>query len=73
MISIVKEAVRLAGTGKIVHVPWPETNKKIDVGDFIADVRKIKAEVGWEATTPLESGLRQTIDFYRQNKRQYWS
>jgi len=41
LIDIVKEVVRIAGTGEIVYVPWPVTNKKIDVGDFIADTRKL--------------------------------
>ncbi|OGR84350.1 MAG: hypothetical protein A2901_06165 [Elusimicrobia bacterium RIFCSPLOWO2_01_FULL_54_10] len=72
LINIVKEVVRIAGTGKIVHVPWPDTNKKIDVGDFIADVHKARRLIGWEASTPLKDGLAETIDFYRQNKRRYW-
>ena len=72
LITIVKEVVRLAGTGRIVHVPWPDTNKKIDVGDFIADVHKARRLIGWEASTPLKDGLAETIDFYRQNKRRYW-
>jgi len=73
LITIVKEVVRIAGSGKIVHVPWPETNKKIDVGDFIADVRKAKRLIGWQAATSLRDGLAETVSFYRKNKNNYWS
>ncbi len=72
LIDIVKEVVRIAGTGKIIHVPWPATNKKIDVGDFIADVRKIKKHTSWTSHTPLADGLQETIDFYRFNKKHFW-
>ena len=72
LITIVKEVVRLAGTGRIVHVPWPDTNKKIDVGDFVAEVSKAGRLIGWRATTPLRDGLEETIAFYRQNKKRYW-
>lgn len=72
LIDIVKDVVRIAGTGKITYVPWPETNKKIDVGDFVADVGKIKTRTGWEASMELERGLRETIVFYRKHKRHYW-
>ena len=30
----------------------------------LADVSKIKKDTGWEAATPLEEGLRKTIDWY---------
>ncbi len=73
LIDIVKEVVRLAGKGKIVHVPWPETNKKIDVGDFIADIRKIQKDTGWKARVPLRDGLRETIGFYEANRKRYWT
>lgn len=72
LIEIVKKIVKIAGSGKIVYVPWPEKNKKIDVGDFIANIDKIKKEIGWEAKVPLEDGLKQTIEFYKKNKKYYW-
>ena len=49
-----------------------ETNKKIDVGDFTANIDKIKKEIGWRARVPLEEGLSQTIQFYKENKKYYW-
>ncbi|MBI3012138.1 MAG: hypothetical protein HYY63_00765 [Elusimicrobia bacterium] len=65
--------VRYSGKGKIVYVPWPAKNKKIDVGDFIANVDKIKSKVGWQATIPLDQGLQETIDFYESYRTHYWS
>lgn len=72
LIDIVAQIVRIGGKGRIVHVPWPEKNKKIDVGDFVADVKKIKRTIGWNPQVDLKTGLKKTINFYRQNRRYYW-
>ena len=72
LIEIVEALVRLAGSGRIAHVPWPETNRKIDVGDFIADVGRIERKTGWSARTSLEDGLKKTVEFYRAHKAHYW-
>lgn len=72
LIDIVKRVVRYSGKGKIVYVPWPAKNKKIDVGDFIANVDKIKSKVGWQATISLDQGLQETIDFYERYQSHYW-
>jgi UDP-glucose 4-epimerase len=32
-----------------------------------ADVRRLQDDLGWAATTPLEQGLDQTVDWYRAN------
>jgi UDP-glucose 4-epimerase len=37
-----------------------------DIPRRIPDVRRIKAAIGWAASTSLEDGLKKTIDFYRQ-------
>ncbi len=72
LVNIVREIVTTAGRGKIVYVSWPDTNKKIDVGDFVADVSKIKSEIGWQPEISLREGLEKTIEFYRLNKKRYW-
>ncbi len=37
-----------------------------DIPRRIPDVSRIRRVIGWEATTPLEEGLKKTIDFYRK-------
>lgn len=36
-----------------------------DIPRRVPDVSRIKKVIGWQATTPLEEGLKKTIDFYR--------
>lgn len=56
---------------KIKITPCPEETKRVGVGDFIADISKIK-ELGFEPKVKPEQGLKKTIDFYRENKQHYW-
>lgn len=72
LVNIVQEIVRISQRGQIVYVSWPDKNKKIDVGDFVADVSKIEAQTGWRPRVGLEQGLKETIEFYLKNKKKYW-
>ena len=40
-----------------------------DIPRRIPDVSRIRATVGWEERTPLEEGLKLTIDYYGERKR----
>lgn len=72
LVNIVQEIVTISGRGSIVYVSWPDKNKKIDVGDFVADVAKIRADIGWQPTVSLHDGLKATIEYYLKYKKRYW-
>jgi nucleoside-diphosphate-sugar epimerase len=63
--------VELAGKGSVRHVPWPEEKRAIDIGSYYGTHARISAELGWRPTTPLQDGLRRTLDFYAANLRHY--
>ena len=69
--ELVALLLKVAGTGRVRHVPWPDEKKAIDIGSFYADSSKLKARVGWEPVTPLEEGLRRTVDYYRRHLSHY--
>jgi UDP-glucose 4-epimerase len=57
--------VDIAGGGRIEHVPWPELASRVETGDFVADISKIRSALGWQPGISLRQGLTQTVDFYR--------
>lgn len=69
MVDAVIEAV---GQGDKEYVPWPADYEKNETGDYVADITKIQAITTWEPTVLLREGLKRTVDFYRQNKNEYW-
>jgi nucleoside-diphosphate-sugar epimerase len=46
-------------------VPWPQLAEQIETGDFVADITRIRTEIGWQPAVALEEGLRRTVAFYR--------
>jgi UDP-glucose 4-epimerase len=44
--------------------PWPEIDKKIETGDYISDVTKLKLDAGWEPLISFDEGIKMTIEFY---------
>ena len=61
----------VAGGGSYRLVPFPPERKKIDIGDFYADVSKARAILGWSPAVPLREGLAQTVAYYRSHREHY--
>ena len=64
-IDVARAITAIAGGGRIERVDWPPLAEQIETGDFVADVSRIRREVGWTATVPLHDGLQRTVAFYR--------
>ena len=54
-----------AGAGRIEFVAWPPLAERIETGDFVADISRIRADLGWRPAVSLDEGLRKTVAFYR--------
>jgi UDP-glucose 4-epimerase len=63
---------RCAGTGRPHFTEFTQERKEVEPGDYYADITKIRETVGWAPKTPLEGGIRKTIDFYRRHWKEYW-
>ena len=63
--------IEVNGNGKYEIVPFPEDRKIIDIGDYYADYRKIRSQLGWKPATPLAEGLGKTLDYYREHYDSY--
>lgn len=64
--------IKVAETGTYKIVPFPADRKAIDIGDFYADYRKIRAKLGWKPVIHLDEGLRRTVDYYKRYANHYW-
>jgi nucleoside-diphosphate-sugar epimerase len=70
--QLVSAIIKACGSGRHVHVPWPEDRKTIEVGDVVTDFSKLTDHTGWKPVTPLEEGLEKTVAFYKKFKSYYW-
>jgi UDP-glucose 4-epimerase len=71
-IDLVQLILGVVGSGNYELVPYPADWKKMEVGDYIANIARAKEALGWEPRTAVEDGLRRMRDYYEQNRAQYW-
>ncbi len=63
--ELAKRIVEACGSGRVVHVEWPEARRRIDVGDIVIDSSRIRADLGWLPRVDLADGLRRTVAYFR--------
>lgn len=63
--------IEIYGKGKFITKTFPVKRKRIDIGDYYSDYRKIKKELGWAPNLSLREGLARTIEYYKKYHKQY--
>jgi len=63
--------VELNGGGSFVVRAFPADRRKIDIGDFYADDRRIRRRLGWRPRVDLRTALDRTLAYYRKELRHY--
>ncbi len=63
--------IELNRGGCFVVRAFPADRKKIDIGDFYADDRRIARKLGWRPRTDLRRTLAQTLAYYRKELKHY--
>jgi len=71
LAELVRLLLDVAGGGGFRLVPFPPERKRIDIGDFYADITRARATLGWSPKVELGDGLRQAVEFYRRHKEHY--
>lgn len=74
LLDFVRTLLEVTGGGGGYRLsPFPEERKRIDIGDFYNDYRKIREALGWEPRVGLAAGLERTVEFYRRHIDRYLS
>ena len=71
LIDLVTLLLDVAGGGSFTLVPFPPERKRIDIGDFYADIGKARTLLGWAPGVPLRRGLEETVAYYRRHREHY--
>lgn len=70
--EFVATAIKVFGSGAYEIVPFPRDRKSIEIGNYVADIKKIGDLIGWHPSVAVEDGLVATFDYYKKNKKYYW-
>lgn len=71
-IELAKKIVQVAGTGRVNFTEFTQERKEVEPGDYYADITRIKDVTGWAPETGLEEGIKETVDYYRKYRKEYW-
>lgn len=63
--------VRANGKGVFESREFPADRRRIDIGNYYADDRCIRSELGWTPKVNLDAGLARTLAYYRQHLKDY--
>lgn len=59
------ETIAAMTEASVVRAPWPDLAARIETGDFVADIGRIRRDANWAPQIGLREGLERTIAFYR--------
>lgn len=60
-----------AGRGAFDVREFPADRKRIDIGDYYSDYRRIRCTLGWEPRTGLSEGLARTHAYFAKHMAEY--
>jgi UDP-glucose 4-epimerase len=66
LCEMAERIVEVTGSGKVEEAPWPAGYERVETGDFLCDTGRIENLLGWKPVVDLETGLRRTVEFYRE-------
>ncbi|MEO7413854.1 MAG: NAD-dependent epimerase/dehydratase family protein [Opitutaceae bacterium] len=69
--QLAETLIRMNGGGTFRVREFPAERKKIDIGDFYADDRRIGRKLGWKPRTSLRDALARTLEYYRTELKHY--
>ncbi|MFZ9745569.1 MAG: NAD-dependent epimerase/dehydratase family protein [Opitutaceae bacterium] len=71
LARLAEQLVELNGGGSFVVRSFPTDRRKIDIGDYYADDRRIRRRLGWRPRVDLRTALERTLAYYRRELRHY--
>ncbi len=69
--ELAETLIKINGSGQFEIKQFPADRKKIDIGNFYSAYKLITKELNWKPVISLEKGLKRTLDYYRNNLKNY--
>lgn len=70
--QFVDEIINVLGSGKYILKPFPVERKAIEIGNYVADIKKINYDLNWKTNITHEEGIIKTVNYYKKYKKYYW-
>lgn len=71
LLNLARLMIEVNGGGQFDLRPFPDERKRIDIGDYYGDYRKIRSKLGWRPVVGLRDGLTRTLAYFREHLEHY--
>lgn len=71
LLNLARLMVDVNQLGAYELVEFPEDRRRIDIGDYYGDYRKIRSKLGWRPQIGLREGMTTTLAYYREHLAEY--
>ncbi|HMZ08134.1 MAG TPA: SDR family NAD(P)-dependent oxidoreductase [Anaerolineales bacterium] len=71
LLSLARLMIEVLGHGRYELVPYPESRKRIDIGDYYGDYDLFHRDTNWEPRLSLRDGLTSLFEYFTQYKDHY--
>ena len=71
-IDLAKKITEIVGKGRVAYTEFTQERREVEPGDYYADVSRIKKVVKWAPKISLHEGIKKTIGFYMNHRKEYW-
>ena len=68
LAELARLIVDVAASGSVKHIEWPESEARVETGDFCADVARITSTVGWTPRVRLRDGIADVVGRLRKSQ-----
>lgn len=69
--NLAETLIAAHGAGEYIIREYPAERKKIDIGDYYSKDARIREELGWSPSVPLEQGLAATLAYFKARLADY--
>jgi UDP-glucose 4-epimerase len=69
--TMAETIIKTVKSGKIIHVPWPETYVNVETGNYVSDIRKISGFLDWQPKIDLKEGVARTFAYLKKFHAHY--
>ncbi len=66
LIDFVRAGILAAGAGSFEFQRWPETALGVETGDYVANIERVRAHVGWSPRVSLMEGITRAVAAQRR-------
>ena len=71
LLNLARLLIEVNNSGAFELIPFPDDRKRIDIGDYYGDYRKIRSKLGWRPVVGLRDGLTRTLAYCREHLEHY--